>query len=85
MVWVTKRNRLRFGRYITSMKVLGNLCTALIMKPEGKIPDERPMHRFVNDTDINLEEVKQCCDLNVSGSGYVPMANTTMNFWASIS
>jgi hypothetical protein len=69
MVWVTKRNRLRFGRYITSMKMLGNLCTDLITKSEGKRPDERTVHRFVNNTDINLEEVYQCCYLNALVSG----------------
>ena len=38
-------------------KELRNVCRDLITKPEQKIPGERPMHRFDNGVDINLEEV----------------------------
>ena len=55
---VIKSRRMRWAGYVARMGVERGVYRALLGKPEGKRPLEKPRHRWMGNIMMDLQEVK---------------------------
>jgi hypothetical protein len=57
IIWVIKSRRLRWAGHVARMGERRGAYRALVGKPEGRRPLERPRHRWEDNIKTNLREV----------------------------
>jgi hypothetical protein len=56
IIWVIKSRRLRWAGYVAHMRERRGAYRALVGKPEGRRPFERPRYRWEDNIKIDLQE-----------------------------